>query len=84
MLETLKGDVVKPSYDGCTEFTLLSNVLILYNLKVKSGWSDTNFTELPKVLNLILLTKNVLSPKTYAVKKMLCSVDLNYEKIHAE
>ncbi|CAK8567798.1 unnamed protein product [Lathyrus sativus] len=44
--DTLCSDKDKPLYPGCTNFTRLSAVLKLFNLKVNNGWTDKRFTEL--------------------------------------
>lgn len=81
--EKLVNDSETPLYGGCTKFTRLSVVLRLYNLKAANGWSDKSFTSLLELLNDILPDGNVLPRRTYEAKKILCSMGLNYEKIHA-
>ncbi|XP_058733075.1 uncharacterized protein LOC131604664 [Vicia villosa] len=83
MFEKLVSDAKKPLYDGCTKFTRLSSVLKLYNLKAGNGWSDKSFTDLLTLLKDILPENNVLPSRTYEAKKMLCSIGMSYEKIHA-
>jgi len=36
-------DAKRPLYPCCVDFTKLSATVEFYNLKVKSGWSDTSF-----------------------------------------
>ncbi|XP_045816279.1 uncharacterized protein LOC123909482, partial [Trifolium pratense] len=48
--ETLCSDKDEPLYPGCTNFTRLSAVLKLFNLKAKNGWTDKSFTELLELL----------------------------------
>jgi len=83
MFERLVSDAEKPLYDGCTKFTRLSAVLKLYNLKAGNGWSDKSFTELLALLKDMLPEDNVLPNRTYETKKMLCSIGMSYDKIHA-
>ena len=83
MFERLVSDAEKPLYDGCTKFTRLSVVLKLYNLKAGNGWSDKSFTELLALLKDMLPEDNVLPNRTYETKKMLCSIGMSYDKIHA-
>ncbi|KAI5402887.1 hypothetical protein KIW84_050473 [Lathyrus oleraceus] len=83
MFERLVSDAEKPLYDGCTKFTRLSAVLKLYNLKAGNGWSDKSFTELLALLKDMLPEDNVLPNQTYETKKMLCSIGMSYDKIHA-
>ncbi|XP_054820649.1 uncharacterized protein LOC129319574 [Prosopis cineraria] len=47
-LEKLKTDVETPLYEGCTEFTLLSAMLELYNLKATSRNEYEELTYCPK------------------------------------
>jgi hypothetical protein len=83
MFERLVSDSEKPLYDGCTKFTRLSTVLKLYNLKIGNGWSDKSFTDLLTLLKDMLPENNVLPSRTYEAKRMLCSIGMSYEKIHA-
>ena len=83
MFERLVSDAEKPLYDGCTKFTRLSAVLKLYNLKADNGWSDKSFTELLALMKDMLPEDNVLPNRTYEAKKMLSSIGMSYEKIHA-
>jgi hypothetical protein len=36
-------DAKKPLYLNCTNFSKPSTIVKLYNIKVKTGWSDTSF-----------------------------------------
>jgi hypothetical protein len=81
--EELVVDAEKPLYDGCTKFTKLSAVLKLYNLKAGNGWTDKSFTSLLELFSDMLPSQNTLPRRTYDAKKVLCSMGLNYEKIHA-
>ncbi|XP_074289447.1 uncharacterized protein LOC141614599 [Silene latifolia] len=81
--EALLGDSEKPLYTGCKKYTRLSSVLRLYNLKASHGLSDTGFTELLEIVKDMLPDDNVFPSRTYEAKKILCSMSLPYEKIHA-
>ncbi|XP_057249977.1 uncharacterized protein LOC104893596 [Beta vulgaris subsp. vulgaris] len=83
MFETLLSDSEKPLYNGCTKYTRLSSVLKLYNLKVGGGWSDASFTLLLEAVKDMLPEDNVLPGCTYEAKKILSTMGLRYEKIHA-
>ena len=83
MFERLVSDAEKPLYDGCTKFTRLSAVLKLYNLKADNGWSDKSFTQLLALVKEMLPEDNVLPNRTYEAKKMLYSIGMSYDKIHA-
>ncbi|CAJ2641052.1 unnamed protein product [Trifolium pratense] len=81
--ETLCSDKDEPLYPGCTNFTRLSAVLKLFNLKAKNGWTDKSFTELLELLIQMLPEGNVMPNRYYEAKKVLCPMGLEYEKIHA-
>ena len=81
--DTLCSDKDTPLYKGCTDFTRLSAVLKLFNLKAKNGWSDKSFTELLEFLKQMLPEDNKLSDRCYEAKKILCPMGLEYIKIHA-
>ncbi|XP_074297920.1 uncharacterized protein LOC141628719 [Silene latifolia] len=79
----LLSDLEKPLYTGCIKYNKLSALLNLYNLKVGHSWTDQSFTALLELLMDILLPDNVLPNNTYEAKKILCTMGLRYEKIHA-
>ncbi|XP_027912681.1 uncharacterized protein LOC114172392 [Vigna unguiculata] len=83
MFDRLTMDAKTPLYNGCTSFTRLSAVLKLFNLKAGNGWSDKSFTELLSLLKDMLPQDNVLPCRMYEAKKMLSSIGMSYEKIHA-
>uniref|UniRef100_A0A151UDV0 Transposase-associated domain-containing protein n=1 Tax=Cajanus cajan TaxID=3821 RepID=A0A151UDV0_CAJCA len=59
-------------------------MLRLMNLKKNIyGWSDKIFTELLELLMLMLPKDNTLLDRHYEAKKVLCSMGLQYKKIHA-
>ncbi|KAL5537565.1 hypothetical protein UlMin_043586 [Ulmus minor] len=82
--ERLLGDAEKPLYFGCkNNFTKLSTIVRLYNLKAGNGWSDKSFSELLKLLAEMLPQPNELPTSMYEVKKAMSSLEMGYEKIHA-
>ncbi|XP_058776657.1 uncharacterized protein LOC131650977 [Vicia villosa] len=81
--DSLCNDKDTPLYPGCTNFTRLSAVLKLFNLKAINGWTDKSFTELLELLTQMLPEGNVLPSRYYETKKILCPMGLEYEKIHA-
>ncbi|KAL5580458.1 hypothetical protein UlMin_012900 [Ulmus minor] len=64
-------------------FTKLSAIVRLYNLKAGNGWSDKSFSELLKLLAEMLPQPNELPTSMYKVKKAMSSLGMGYEKIHA-
>ena len=77
LYENIERDSKMPLYSRCTTFTRLSTVLALVNLKARFGWSDKSFTK------LLVLLKNTLPKNQYEMKKILCLVGMEYQKIHA-
>jgi len=62
---------------------LLSVVLSRVNVKVKYSWSDKSFTSLLQVVQDMILEENVLPKSYYQAKKILCTMGMEYQKIHA-
>ncbi|XP_075481115.1 uncharacterized protein LOC142521824 [Primulina tabacum] len=79
----LLEDAEKPLYPGCIKFTKLSALVKLFNLKAKYSWSDKSFTDLLSLLGEILLYDNELLLSLYDAKRSLCTLGMNYMKIHA-
>lgn len=83
LYDKIENDSKMPLYPGCTAFTRLSAVLALVNLKAQFGWSDKSFTELLVLLKKLLPEQNTLPKSQYEAKKILCPVEMSYQKIHA-
>ena len=81
--QSLLNDAEKPIYPGCTKFTKLSALLKLYNLKARHGWSDKSFSDLLALLGEMLPNDNEMPHSFYEAKKTLCSLGMQYDKIHA-
>ncbi|CAA0820321.1 Unknown protein [Striga hermonthica] len=81
--ESLSTEANKPLYSGCKNFSRLTAVLKLINLKATHGWSDKSFTELLRLLQNMLPEDNELPDSNYEAKKVLCPLGLGYKKIHA-
>ncbi|GJR69561.1 putative transposon, En/Spm-like protein [Tanacetum coccineum] len=77
-------DVEKPLYKGCTDFTKLSAIVKLLNLKGKYGASEKFFTELLGSLKKMLPAGNEMVEKTYQAKKLMRMMGSGYKKIHLE
>ncbi|XP_050160368.1 uncharacterized protein LOC126633878 [Malus sylvestris] len=80
--EKLLEDAEKPVYPG-SNFTKLSTLVRLYNIKAKNGCSDKLFADLLEFLGVLLPQKNEIPPSVYEAKKTLFSLGIEYEKIHA-
>jgi hypothetical protein len=76
-------DAKMPLYPGCVDFTKLSTTMEYYNLKVNSGWSDRSFGQMLKLHKNTLPRDNTLPDSAYAAKKLIKSLGLNYDMIHA-
>ncbi|GKB70495.1 putative transposon, En/Spm-like protein [Tanacetum coccineum] len=75
-------DAEKPLYKGCPDFTKLSAIVKLLNLKGKYGASDKFFTELLGLLKKMLPAGNEMVEKTYQAKKLMRMMGSGYKKIH--
>ena len=82
-LQQLFEDSEKPLYNGCENFTKLSAVMKLFNIKSKYGWSDISFTSLLVVLNEMLPKGNELPISLYQENKLMCPMGLKVKRIHA-
>ena len=81
--QQLLADAEEPLYPGCPDFTKLSAILELLNLKGKHGCSDAFFTELLVSLKSMLPKPNALVENTYEAKKIVKLMGSGYQKIHA-
>ncbi|GJS80945.1 putative transposase-associated domain-containing protein [Tanacetum coccineum] len=75
-------DVEKPLYEGCPDFTKLSAIVKLLNLKGKYGASDKFFIELRGLIKKMLPAGNEMVEKTYQAKKVMKLMGPGYKKIH--
>ncbi|GJX26420.1 retrovirus-related pol polyprotein from transposon TNT 1-94, partial [Tanacetum coccineum] len=75
-------DAEKPLYEGCPDFTKLSVIVKLLNLKGKYGASDKFFTELLGLIKKMLPVGNEMVEKTYQAKKVMKLMGPGYKKIH--
>ncbi|KAL5562796.1 hypothetical protein UlMin_032543 [Ulmus minor] len=73
-------DASTPLYEGCTKYTKLSAIVVLYKLKNVNGWSDRSFTSLLELLHDVLPENNVLLNSMYSVKRFLSRFDLMHRK----
>ncbi|XP_074324044.1 uncharacterized protein LOC141660966 [Apium graveolens] len=71
----------EPLYPGCEGFTKIMALVNLYNIKAKFEMSDSCFSELLLLLGTMLPEGNCL-PSFGEAKKTLCSLGMEYEKIH--
>jgi hypothetical protein len=84
MLDKASRDLLYEECKWCDkEHTVLWMTLELMKLKATSGWSDTSFSALLKLLTKVLPKPNSLPSSTYQVKKIICPFTLGIEKIYA-
>ena len=83
VFENMFNDVETPLYSGSTNFTPLSTVLRLMNLKAMNGWTEKIFTELLQLLKDMLPEGNTLPNRNYGANKILCPMGMEYKKIHS-
>ena len=69
-------------YDGCTILAKLSAVLRMNNLKAENRCSDKSFIDLLKILKNMLSEDNELLDHKYDLKKIMCSMGMNYKRVH--
>ena len=80
----LLRDAKIPLYPGCKEkYTKLFMVLKLLQLKATHHWTDRSFKVLLDLLHDMLLEGNEIPKLTYNCKKIICSMGLEEENIHA-
>ncbi|GJX54593.1 putative transposase-associated domain-containing protein [Tanacetum coccineum] len=75
-------DAENPLYEGCPDFTKLSVIVKLLNLKGKYEASDKFFTELLGLIKKMLHAGNEMVEKTYQAKKVMILMGPGYKKIH--
>jgi hypothetical protein len=84
ILEKSPKDLLYDESNGCgKEFTQLRVVLKLLKLKASHGWSDNSLSELLNLLAKLFPKPNTLPTSTYMVKKLICTLSLGVDKIHA-
>ena len=69
-------------YPGC-KYSRLSFLVHLYHLKCLHGWSQESFSALLGLLSAALPSEANLPKTYYEAKKIICSLGLDYMKIHA-
>ncbi|XP_074336466.1 uncharacterized protein LOC141673610 [Apium graveolens] len=72
----------EPLYPGCESFTKMRALVKLYNLKAKHGISDKCFSDVLLLLASMLPEGNSMPSSFGEAKKTLCTLGMDYEKIH--
>lgn len=81
--DSLLADAESPLYEGCLEYTKISSIVGLYNIKTKYGFSDVGFSEMLELVKAMLPKDNQLITSMYTINKFLKRFNLNYKYIHA-
>jgi hypothetical protein len=76
-------DSKKSLYPDCQKYSRLSSDLNLLQLKADHGWSDKSFKHLLDVLRDVLPEGNQIAESVYEVKKIICPLGIEVEKIYA-
>jgi hypothetical protein len=83
MLDKASRDLLYEECKGCDkEHMVLWMTLELMKLRATSGWSNTSFSALLKLLTKVLSKPNDFPSSTYQAKKIICLLTLGIEKIH--
>jgi hypothetical protein len=77
----LLKDPKEPLWLGCTNYSIFSAILGLFNLTCEGGWSNVSFRKLLRFLKGIVPSNAKLPKDTYEAKKYLKDLWQGYEKI---
>ena len=81
--QELVAEAEKPLYKGCPNFTKLSALVALLNIKSKYGVGSNCLNEFLALLKKMLPEGNEIVNNTYEAKKAMKAMGSGYEKIHA-
>ncbi|XP_052181232.1 uncharacterized protein LOC127794290 [Diospyros lotus] len=79
--EKLYEALNNPVYNGCENFSTLTFVVKLMNIKVMNKWSDNSFEMLLKLIHEVLPKGNNCPENYYDTRRLLCDLGLGYEHI---
>jgi hypothetical protein len=83
MLDKASKDLLYEECKGCDkEYTVLWMTLELMKLKATSGWFNTSFSALLKLLTKVLSKPNGFPISIYQAKKIICLLALGTEPLH--
>jgi hypothetical protein len=83
LMDAMLAKALTLLYEGSTT-NMLSTILLLLNLRIVHGVSNVFMNELLSFLHLELLPKvNKMSAITYKALKLVKTLGLNYDSIHA-
>ncbi|XP_050387516.1 uncharacterized protein LOC126803829 [Argentina anserina] len=78
----LLASVQTPLFEGCDK-TVLGTIIEQMHLKVNNRWSNKSFDEMLRSWKKVLPPGNLLPNSYYKCKRILKSLGLGYNKIHA-
>ncbi|KAG9447602.1 hypothetical protein H6P81_013730 [Aristolochia fimbriata] len=81
--EELMEDAKRPLYDGCENYSKLSFMVHMFQLKCLHKWSNKSFSDVLALFKDVLSKDNTIPPDWYESKKMMSDLGLDYKKIHA-
>ena len=76
----MSSDSETPFFLGSTNFTRLSVVLRLMNLKVINRWIDKRSTKLLQLLKDMIPEGNTLPNRNHEAQKILCLLGMKYKR----
>jgi hypothetical protein len=71
----------EPLSSRCTNYSIFSAIVGIFNLKCESEWSNTSFSKLLRFLKGIISKDAKLPKDTYQAKEYMRDLSLGYEKI---
>lgn len=78
----LVKDSEKPLWTGC-ELSVLTLLVLLFNIKSMNKWSDKSFDDLLDILHMAIPNGKELPKNFNEAKKIISKFGLGYESIHA-
>ena len=82
--KSLFDDARQPLHPSCPkEPTKLLATIELYSMKAQNGWLDNIFNDLVQLNKKLLFVGNTLLESVYQAKRMISSLGMTYESIHA-
>ncbi|XP_075089615.1 uncharacterized protein LOC107786374 isoform X4 [Nicotiana tabacum] len=79
----LLDDAAQQLYPGCEQFSKLSLIVELFQIKCLFGLSDKATDSIMKLIKRALPSGETLPESFYGAKKLIRNLGLRYEKIHA-
>ncbi|KAG9447260.1 hypothetical protein H6P81_013388 [Aristolochia fimbriata] len=81
--EEIMEDARRPLYNSCENYSKLSFMVHMFQLKCLHKWSNKSFLDVFALFKNVLPKGNTIPPNWYESKKMMSDLGLDYKKIHA-